>query len=303
MVSQESVRLRKRMAFQRRMQERAQPRGMSLWFNRLIMNSAGLLARPPKGGTAREVSYGNGVRGRLVSGPGADPANGMLFWVHGGGLISGSPRLEQDVAARYAAAAKVPAFLPRYRFAPEHPFPAAADDVLEAYRCLLGQGFSADRIRVGGMSAGGALVVGLLGDIGREGLPMPGAVVLVSPVVQLSAEAARQRDMESPDPVCSPNFIERMNRAYAGGTPLSHPRLDYLGADMRGWPPILVQTGETECIAADAELLGAAMRAAGARCEVQLWPGQVHGFPALGAKSVPEARAAIQYGSRFLVLD
>lgn len=182
---------------------------------------------------------------------------------------------------------------------PQHPFPAA-DDVLAAYRCLLRQGFPAERLRVAGMSSGGGLVAGLLGDLGREGLPMPAAVLLVSPVLQLSAESAQRRDAHSPDPATSPNFIERTNKTYAADTPLSHPRLDYLAADMRCWPPVLVQTGGTECIAAEAELLGAAMHAAGARCEVQIWPGQVHGFPGVGANSVPEAISAREYGSRFL---
>jgi acetyl esterase/lipase len=282
------------------MQDRARPYGRSLWLNRLIFRTFGLFARSGDGSSARSVRYANGVRGRLVTGREADPANGVLMWVHGGGLISGSPRLEQELAAGYAAAARVPAFLPRYRFAPEHPFPAAADDVLEAYRCLLRQRFPADRIRVGGMSAGGALLAGMLGDIEREGLPMPAAALFLSPSLQLSAELARQRDAEYPDPSTSPDFIERMSKAYAGDTPLSHPRLDYLGADMRRWPPTLVQVGGAECLVAESEQLGAAMRAAGARCEVQIWPGQVHAFPALGARKVPEAKAALDYGSQFL---
>jgi epsilon-lactone hydrolase len=298
--SQESERYRKRAASIRRMQERARPHGMSLRLNRLIMNTAGLFVGAPKGGTASWVRYDTGVRGRLVTGPDTDPANGVLLWVHGGGFVSGSPRLEQALAAGYAETARMPAFLPRYRFPPEHSFPAGADDLLEAYRSLLRQGFPADRIRVGGLSSGGTLAAGLVGDLRRQGLPMPAAVVLLSPALALSAEPARRRDAQSPDPLVSPNFIERMGGAYAGDTPLSHPRLDYLGADLRGWPPVLVQVGGTECLVADAELFGAAMRAAGARCEVQIWPGQVHGFQQIAVKKVPEAKAAIRYGSQFL---
>jgi acetyl esterase/lipase len=123
-------------------------------------------------------------------------------------------------------------------------------------------------------------------------------------VVQLSTGAAHRRDAQQPDPCCSPDYIQRVVKAYAGNTPLSDPRLDHLAADMRGWPPILLQVGGTECLVADAELFGAAMRAAGARCEVQVWPGQVHvfGFPStVGPRKVPEVRAALDYGSRFLL--
>ena len=129
---------------------------------------------------------------------------------------------------------------------------------------------------------------------------MPGAVALTSPMIQLSAEAAIARDARHPDPSTDPNFIVRTNQAYAASTPLTHPRLDHLANDMTGWPPILVQTGELECIVADAELLSAAVRAAGGRCEVQLWPGLGHYFQAVGFRNVPEARMAIDYGATFL---
>lgn len=292
--SEESVRLLKRLSRNRRMTERAQPHGMSLRLLRLTMTIAAFVGRTPPG--ARDVRYGE-VRGRLL--PGGD-ADGVLLWIHGGGFISGSPRFDQRLVATYCELSGLPAFSPYYRLAPEHPFPAAADDVLNAYIALLHQGFPADTIRVAGMSSGGALALGLLGDISRGGLPMPARVLLLSPMLDLSAEPARQRDAINPDPFVSPAYIGRANKAYLGDASLTDPRLNLLGADMSGWPPILVQTGGLECIAADAELLGTAMRAAGAPCQVQLWPGQVHGFHGIGLKRVPEARAAIEYSGRFL---
>jgi acetyl esterase/lipase len=298
--SPESVRLLHRMRGAKKSMARIKAGGPSLWSYRLMMNTIGMTARAPKGGYVRPVRTDSGLRGRMVAGPQADQANGILIWVHGGGLVSGSPQLDQGIAVAYAEQARIPVFLPKYRLAPEHVFPAAADDVLAAYRYVLDQGVPAEKIRLGAMSAGGALVIGLLGDIGRESLPMPAAVVLVSPMIQLSGEAATARDAERSDPTSAPVFIVRTNLAYAAGTPLTHPRLNHLAADPTDWPPILVQTGESECIAADAELLGAAMRAAGRHCEVQLWPGQVHGFPAIGYRSVPEARLAVEYGARFL---
>ncbi len=148
----------------------------------------------PKGGRATSVRYANGVRGRLMSGRGADPANGVLLWIHGGNFVSGTPRLEQLLAAGYAAQCGIPSLLSRYRRPPEHAFPAAADDLLAAYRQLLDEGFPADRIPIGGLSAGGAPAVGLLGDIRRADLPMPTAALLLSPVLQLSVEPARRSE-------------------------------------------------------------------------------------------------------------
>ena len=292
--SPESARLVKRMSGGRRLQDRMRPHGMSLRINRLAMQVVGQAWRSPK--SARGVRFGD-VRGRYVSTSDTDRENGVLLWVHGGAFVAGTPRMDQHMAAGYAGQIGIPAFVPWFRRAPEHTFPAAADDVLAAYRALLGEGFAASSIRLAGLSSGGALVAGLLGDLTREGLPLPGAALLLSPVLDLTTASIRRTDAVKRDLVLSPDMIERTNLAYAGDTPLTHPRLDLLGADMRDWPPILVQTGGLECLSGDAELLGSRMRAAGARCEVQLWPGQIHGFQFF---KTPEGRAALAYGARFL---
>lgn len=193
----------------------------------------------------------------------------------------------------------MPAFLPRYRLAPEYPFPAAVDDVLAAYRGLLTVGFPAERIRLCGGSAGGYLALVLLGDIARAGLSMPASVLLQSPSVDISGTVARRRDAEHPDPLYPPKNFDWLLEAYAPGGSLDHPRLTVLPAINDDWPPILVQTGGTECIVADAELLGAALGEH--RCEIQIWPGQLHGWVLLSAgRNLPEAELAFEYGARFL---
>lgn len=290
--SAESARLVSRMSRNRKLSARLRPRGSGLAMLRLSTNLFGRAWWSP-GGT-RTARYG-GVRGRQVSTP--DTSHGVLLWLHGGGFVSGTPRVDQWTAARYCAAAGLSAFVPRLRLAPEHPFPAAPDDVLAAYRGLLEAGFTAADIRLAGVSSGGALVTGLLGDIEREGLPMPGAALLLSPVLDLTTATAYRTDAAQADPFVAPVMIERANLAYADGTPFTHPRLDVLGADMRRWPPVLVQTGALECVSGDAELLRDEMHAAGAPCEVQLWPGQIHGFMFF---KTPEGRSAFAYGARFL---
>ncbi|MGH3762147.1 alpha/beta hydrolase [Actinophytocola sp.] len=121
--------------------------------------------------------------------------------------------------------------------------------------------------------------------------------MLISPVLDLTTATVRRTDAARPDPFLAPDFIERTNLTYAGDTPLIHPRLDLLGADPGRWPPVLVQTGGLECLTGDAELLRSAVSEAGGRCEVQIWPGRLHGFPAF---DIPEGRAAREYGGRFL---
>lgn len=297
--SEQSQQFMRRMRGARAMHERVKPHGLSLRTFRLMTEATARLGRMPSGVTTRSVRYGSTVRGRLSTVRGTEPDGRMLLWLHGGGFISGSPRAQQKFVAQHCLTSGLPTFIPRYRRAPERPFPAAADDVLRAYRTLLAEGFDAADIRLAGESSGGALAVGLLADLKRHELPMPGAVLLLSPLLDLSLEHAKARDAVWPDPWGSPGFAERANQAYVGDTPLSDPRLDLLGADMRGWPPTLVQVGGTECLVDDVERFGAAMRAAGACCEVQLWPRQVHCFALLGDK-VPEATAAREYAARFL---
>jgi epsilon-lactone hydrolase len=121
--------------------------------------------------------------------------------------------------------------------------------------------------------------------------------LLAAPQDVRDRREAQRTDAVTPDPFVAPEAVERTNLAYADGVPFPHPTLDLLGADMRGRPPVLVQTGALECDSGDAELLGSRTRAGGAPCEVQLWPGQIHAFMAF---RIPEGRAAFAYGARFL---
>lgn len=293
--SEESRRVLRKLRHNRKLAGLLRPRGIRLRLMRSLGEKV-LRIRVPEGTAVRKVTYG--VPGLLAIGAGADPASGVLLWIHGGGLVGGSPELELGLAARYSALSGLQAFLPRLRLAPENPFPAAPDDVLAAYRGLLDAGFPAESIRLGGGSAGGYLILGLLGDIAREGLPMPAGALLLSPIVDITGETAGRRDAERPDPLFPAKNFAWTIEAYAPGMPLDQPRLNVLDADTGAWPPILVQTGGTECLGADAELLGETLR--GRRCEVQIWPGQVHGFQLVGADGIPEAKAALEYGGRFL---
>ncbi|GAB3437637.1 alpha/beta hydrolase [Actinophytocola sediminis] len=247
----------------------------------------------PRGTRITDVADGD-PGGQWISGRGADRSAGIILYLHGGGFAFGSRRTHRHFVAALSAATGRPAFLADYRRAPEHPFPAAADDVLAAYRWLLGAGYDPAEIVVMGDSAGGHLVACLLADLSRRRLPMPAAAVLFSPFLDLTCAQVDERDAIRRDPFVPPARARECGRTYAGEHPTSHRRLDVLRAPKRRWPPVLIQVGDTECLLGDSERLAEGILADGGTCELQIWPGQVHVFPAF-YPVLPEGRAAIRY--------
>jgi acetyl esterase/lipase len=234
-----------------------------------------------------------------VQAQGASVANGILLHLHGGGFVFGSSRSHRGFAVILSRRTGRPVFLPDYRLAPEHPYPAAADDCLAVYRTLLDRGISAAGIAVSGDSAGGHLAACLLADLKRHDLPMPSHAVFFSPWLDLSGELAEGRDRVRRDPFVAPSAIQKCRRAYLGDRNPRAERPDVLAADKSGWPPALIQVGDTECLLEDARRLADSLRAAGVACELQEWPGQVHVFPVF-ANLVPEGRKAIRYVADFV---
>ncbi|SFB20471.1 Acetyl esterase/lipase [Amycolatopsis marina] len=296
--SPESVRLRRMFASRvRPLGDRSSPRGYQLRALRRTADSAGL-SRLPRGARAWPARYGT-VRGVWLRAATARAGSGVLLYLHGGGFVFGSPRSHRLLAHRLSAASGLPVFLLDYRRAPEHPFPAAADDALAAYRVLLDKGFPPERISVAGDSAGGQLTAGLLADIGRAGLPLPARAVLLSPWLDFDLAEIRRRDSEQRDPFIPPAYVEKCGQAYAGGADPADARLNVLTADKSHWPPLLIQVGDTECLLGDAERLTESVRTCGGSAELQVWPGQIHVFQAF-ADYLPEGRAALRSAGAFL---
>ena len=254
----------------------------------------------PRGTRVRAIVEGD-VRGLWLSARKVDERAGAILYLHGGGFVTGSARTHRHLAAKLSETSGLPVLLPEYRRAPEHPFPAAPNDCFAAYLWLLDRGYPADRIMVAGDSAGGHLVAGLLGELTRRRLPMPGAGVLFSPFLDLTCGELDARDARRRDPFVPPRYARECALAYAGEHPLHHPGLDVLRGSKRRWPPLLIQVGDTECLLGDSERLATAMRKAGAHCELQVWPGQVHAFP-MFYPALPEGRAALRYAGEFLRL-
>ncbi|MEV4311703.1 alpha/beta hydrolase [Actinocrispum sp. NPDC049592] len=252
----------------------------------------------PLGTKIRNVTAG-GVPGLWVTAKGTSESPGVLLYLHGGGFVCGSPKTHRQLAARISASTGLPVLLLDYRLAPEFPFPAAAEDALTAYRWLLADGYSPEQIVVAGDSAGGHLTACLLADIAADGLPMPGAAVMLSPFLDLTGSELATRDASVRDPFVPPDYAVWCGKAYAGETLLTHHRLDVLKVRKHGWPPVLIQVGDTECLLGDSERMAASIERSGGYCELQVWPGQVHVFHWF-APLLPEANAAIKHIGSFV---
>ncbi|MCW2899747.1 MAG: Alpha/beta hydrolase fold-3 domain protein [Streptosporangiaceae bacterium] len=225
--------------------------------------------------------------------------DGAILYLHGGGYVACSPRTHRPITVRLAVDSQLPVLALRYRLAPEHPFPAALLDALDAYRFLLARGIPGSRIIVAGDSAGGHLAASLAGELCRVDLPLPAGIVLYSPWVDLSCKLSSERDHGCRDPYVSLAAARVAGQLYVGKGDFDDPRLSLLTCPWTSTPPFFVQVGGGEVLRGEAEQLAEVLRLAGATCELQVWAGQMHVFQMLN-QVLPEARAAMLETARFI---
>jgi epsilon-lactone hydrolase len=208
--------------------------------------------------------------------PPAAREGAALLYLHGGGYVIGSPRSHRHLAASLARAAGAATLLPDYRLAPEHPFPAAVEDAVAAYRWLLEHGAQPGRVVIAGDSAGGGLTVATLLVLRDRGLPRPAAGVCISPWVDLTCTAPSYATKAASDPIVAHEGVDMMAKAYLGATDARTPLASPLYADLTGLPPLLVQVGSEEVLLDDAVGLAERAKAAGVAATLEVWPDMIH---------------------------
>lgn len=182
---------------------------------------------------------------------GADPGRVVLF-LHGGSYKLGSVRSHSELAARLGRASGMQVLFPEYRLAPEHPFPAAFEDVLATWRWLhTDQGLGTASMAVAGDSAGAGLAVALLVALRDAREQDPGAAVLLSPWVDLTGSGVSMTERAAQDPIFTPDMLRQLAAAYLAGADPQSPFASPLFASLAGLPPLLVQVGTAELLLSD----------------------------------------------------
>lgn len=239
-----------------------------------------------------------GVAAEWIAAPQTNPGRIMLY-LHGGGFRIGSIDSHRDLMQRLARAADARILAIDYRLAPEHPFPAALEDALAAYRWLISRGVAASSLAIAGDSAGGGLALSCLFAARAASLPLPAAIYLMSPWTDLTASGNSYVTRADRDPMHQKSMILRLAKAYLGAQgdaadPLASP----LFGDLVGLPPLFVQCGGREIIFDDSAVLVERARAAGVDARLDVDAEMIHVFQMFG--ELPESAPALARAGAFL---
>jgi acetyl esterase/lipase len=226
---------------------------------------------------------------------------GTIFHIHGGGFALGSAAGSVGLASSLARKTGMRAVSVDYRLAPEHPYPAGLQDVTAAYRALVEQAGSAGHIVVSGESSGGNLAIELLIAGKAEGLTMPAAALLLSPMTDLTVTGSSYAGKADVDPAISAQAIRTRTADYLAGTDTdrSDPLVSPIFADLSGLPPLLIQAGSHEVLLDDATRLAVKAATDDVAVILDITPGVPHVFQAFAAL-LDEGDIALNRAARFI---
>jgi epsilon-lactone hydrolase len=227
---------------------------------------------------------------------GADP-NRRILYIHGGSWISGSPAGYRAFLSRVSQATGAVVLAVDYRLAPEHPFPAGLEDCTQAYQWMRENGPDGKRSILSaylmGDSAGGNLALATLLKVKDAKLPLPAAVIAISPATDFTAGSPSLVSRASMDPIINPEILPALIPIYLGKhTEPTDPYVSPLFGDYSGMPPLLLQVGDAEVLLDDSTRLAKHATAQGCDVTLEIWDGMPHVFQGF-APFLPEASEAI----------
>ena len=240
-----------------------------------------------------------GLPGEWSMAPGSDASHVLLFF-HGGGYCSGSILSHRRLVTEAGRAAGARTLAIEYRLAPEHPFPAALDDAFAAWTFLWTSGIAAEHVVVGGDSAGGGLTIALINRLRDAGERIPGCAWLLSPWTDLTLSGETLVTKDAVDPIIHQAYLAELVEAYVpSDIDRKDPRVSPLYADLKGFPPTLIQVGACETLLEDSARFAAAAGAANVAVTLEVWPDMIHAWPMWNAHLEP-GRHALSNAGEFI---
>ena len=257
-----------------------------------------LSAQPlPADVTVTEGALG-GVRTAEITVDGIE-ARHVILYFHSGVYVLGDAFLAADLASQVGRRTSAKVISVDYRLAPEHPYPAAVDDALAAYRALLDDGMAPSDIAFAGESAGGGLAVVTLVNARDHGLPLPAAAFVMSPYVDLTLAGATMGTKRNVDPLLSPEALRARVADYAAGHNAGIGLISPIFAELSGLPPLLIQAGSHEVLLDDAIRLAGVAASADVEITLDITPEVPHVFQAYHP-ILEEAVEALDRAGQFL---
>jgi acetyl esterase/lipase len=250
-----------------------------------------IIPGPPRGTTVTRPIAGGVPAVHVVRRRSRDDWH--MLYLHGGAYVYGSPSHYRDFIWRVADATTCRVLCVDYRLAPEHPFPAAVDDAVSAYRWLVANGADPRRTAIMGDSAGGGLVFATLLKLRDRGEALPAAAIALSPWTDLALSGESLRSNAKADPMLNAAQADAFVEFYLAGADPRNPHASPLYGDPRGLPPSLILVGGDEILRDDAVRMAERLHAAGCTAELEIWPRMPHIWP-LFARILPEGARAIE---------
>ena len=235
----------------------------------------------PRDDVTFESAAVGGIPGVWVR-PASSRSDEAILHVHGGWFVSGSATAYRHLVGHIAARAGAKAFVPDYRLAPEHPFPAAVDDVLAVYRGMDDSGIR--RVAVTGDSAGGNLALVLASCVAAKAVPAKATLVAVaafSPVTDLTLSGGTYETRADADPYFTKQQVAALVQFYLGNADPNDPLASPLQGRFSGLPPIRIHVGDDEVLLDDSRRYVERAVADGVDARLDVWTGMPHGFVAI----------------------
>ncbi|WP_332604334.1 alpha/beta hydrolase [Acinetobacter sp. ESBL14] len=248
---------------------------------RTAMEVGSTIFKPRADVWVKQIKLRDALDQRIVFAEVATPENeaqGVLLHCHGGAFFAGSSRTHRALSTEFAARGKLIVYMLDYRRAPEHPYPAALNDVKSVYQHLLNDGWKPEQIILGGDSGGCALALALAVELRSAGDALPAGMVMISPNVDISLSSASVYNNAKRDPMIRAYALKRGGDGYRGQLQSNDPRISPIFADLTDLPPMLVQAGSEEILVDDAIHLAERAQQSGVQVHLHVYENMWHNF-------------------------